>query len=241
MILMCVSILASAMPAYASDTDMGKDDIHTISVIGKSEKKAEPDFADLSYAVTTEAETASECQDQNDKDVTKTLDLLKGLGIEERSIQTEFSMNPKYTDSSILSSSEIDGYEAITTITVSDIPIDSIGDIIGGSVQAGVNTLSSISYYSSKYDEIYEDALAEAVAMAQRKAERIADAAGYELEGPPTVSENGYNDYARYSVQENSMASYDYADMEKSVSVAPGQITVDAEVMASYDVEYPLS
>ena len=61
-----------------------------------------------------------------------------------------------------------------TSLTVSDIPVDQAGAIISQSVEAGVNGIESVDYFSSNYDAAYQEALEKAVAAAQTKAETIA-------------------------------------------------------------------
>ena len=46
-----------------------------------------------------------------------------------------------------------------TSLTVSDIPVDQAGAIISQSVEAGVNGIESVDYFSSNYDAAYQEAL----------------------------------------------------------------------------------
>ncbi len=111
------------------------------------------------------------------KNVNQTLETLKGLGVEEKSIQTsDYGLSPIYDWNS--GRQKITGYQMSTSITVSDIPVENAGKIITASVASGVNELDSVQYLCSDYDEKYQEALKMAVEMAKNKADAMAEAAG---------------------------------------------------------------
>ena len=114
---------ASPAPiAAAPAADFGTNSI----TVNSSEKvSVVPDIAEVVYCVRTNAREASACQQQNAESVGQVIELLKSLGIEETSIQTsDYNMNPVYDYSS--NTARLTGYESITTLTVSDLPIDGI-------------------------------------------------------------------------------------------------------------------
>ena len=83
---------------------------------------------------------------------------MKGLGVEEKSIQTsDYGMSPIYDWNS--GQQKVKGYQMNTSITVSDILVENIGKIITDSVASGVNELDSVQYLCSDYDEKYQEAL----------------------------------------------------------------------------------
>ena len=161
-----------ATPAQFPDTIKVQDvnDSEGITVTGKEEVKVVPDMTEIRYGVYSQAQTASQCQEDNAKQLDQTIETLKGLGVEETSIQTSaYGLSPIYDWNS--GNRTITGYEMNTEITVSDIPIDQAGEILSQSVTAGVNQIESVTYFSSQYDENYQEALKGAVAMARSKAE----------------------------------------------------------------------
>ena len=179
--------------------------VNTITVNSNEKVNVVPDIAEVVYSVQTESPDAAGCQQQNTEDVNKVVELLTGLGVEEGSIQTTgYYMNPRYSWSN--DTQTLIGYEATTTLTVSDLLIDSLGDILTQSVNAGVNNIQSISYLSSNYDESYQEALRLSIEAAKTKAEAMAQAAGCQLGGITQLRKNKpvgserygqRNDYAR--------------------------------------------
>ena len=152
-------------------------DVSTITVNSSEKVNVVPDIAEVVYSVQTEGTDAAGCQQQNTQDVNKVVELLTSLGVEEGSIQTTgYYMNPRYDWSN--DTRKLIGYEATTTLTVSDLLIDRLGDILTQSVNAGINNIQSISYLSSKYDESYQEALRLSIEAARTKAEAMAAAAG---------------------------------------------------------------
>lgn len=214
--------------------------VNSISVNSSEKVTVVPDIAQVEYSVRTEAGDAAACQQKNTEAVSQVIELLKTLNVDEASIQTsDYYMNPVYNYSG--NTPRVTGYEAVTTLTVSDLPIDGLDEILSQSVSNGINTIRSITYQASKYDESYQQALTAAVESAHRKAEALADAAGCQVGSVINIRETSgysqerYSDYAltgRYAAakQEMSMA------MEDSAGIMPGEIQVEASIVVEYQI-----
>ena len=214
--------------------------VNSISVNSSEKVTVVPDIAQVEYSVRTEAGDAAACQQKNTEAVSQVIELLKTLNVDEASIQTsDYYMNPVYNYSG--NTPRVTGYEAVTTLTVSNLPIDGLDEILSQSVSNGINTIRSITYQASKYDESYQQALTTAVESAHRKAEALADAAGCQVGSVINIRETSgysqerYSDYAltnRYAAakQEMSMA------MEDSAGIMPGEIQVEASIVVEYQI-----
>ncbi len=224
---------------YQIQAESGQDQI---VVTGQDQVSVTPDMAEIQFAVRTQAATAQECQQKNSEDLNKAIDVLKGLGIEESSMQTSsYGLDPIYDWNS--STQEITGYEMQTRLTVSDIPIDQAGNIISLAVGSGVNSLDSVSYFCSTYDESYQEALAKAVAMAQTKAQALAEAGGRNLGPVIGIEEFGYNSNLRYaegggrSMAMETEAANMAPGAAMDMGVMPGQVDVEAQVSVTFALE----
>ena len=216
----CTQGSASAPIPDTIKVENVKDNV--ITVQSTEEVKVVPDMA------------AKACQEQNSKDLDHVISFLKGTGIAETSIQTSnYGLDPIYDWNS---GRTITGYEMNTTITVSDIPIDQAGTLISSSVEAGINSISQVTYLSSKYDETYQQALKNAIASAKVKAESIAEAGGCTLGPVVHVEEYNDNQIARYSTYKNA-ATEDMAAGAASMSVEPGQLSVEARVTVEFEIQ----
>ena len=129
------------------------------------------------------------------------------------------------------------GYEAVTTLTVSDLPMNQVGDILTQSVDAGVNNIQSISYLSSEYDKAYQEALSLAVAAARTKAEAMAQSEGYTVGEILSIQETGGYSEARYNdtvLVESTMSA---AAADESVSIMPGELDIEASVVVEFAIQ----
>ena len=227
----------SAAPATNTNVSSANSERNVISVNSSETITVVPDIAEIVYAVRTEAKDAASCQQKNTEDVAKVIELLKGLGVEETSIQTsDYYMYPIYNYSG--NTQRITGYEASTSLTVSKLPIDSLDTILAQSVQTGINNIQAITYMSSKYDEGYSNALKLAMESARAKAEALAEAGGCSLGSVVGVRENSNYSEARYtdnalSSKMRSMESL-AAGAEDGSSIMPGEVAVEVNITVEY-------
>lgn len=231
------------LPAQISAPAMSPSDSGEANsiLVNSSEKVAVvPDIAEVVYSVRTKAKDAADCQQQNSVSVSQVVELLKSLGVAETSIQTsDYYMNPVYDYSS--NTARLTGYEAIATLTVSNLPIDGLEEILAQSVLNGINTISSITYQASKYDESYQAALTSAVENAFQKAEVLAKAAGCSVGKVLNIQETSGYSPARYS--DYALTNQYRAAKEESLSaladsagIMPGEIQVEASVVVEYEL-----
>ena len=211
---------------------------NTITVNSTEKVTIVPDIAEVVYAVRTEAKDAAACQQKNTEDVNQVIELLKNLGVAETSIQTsDYYMYPIYNYSN--NTQRITGYEATTTLTVSDLSIDNLGNILTESVNAGINNIQSITYQSSRYDEGYTEALKLAVASARNKAAALAEAGGCSLGNVASIHENSNYSEARYTdnALTNQMRSYEASKqmaLEDAANIMPGEVDIEVNITVEY-------
>ena len=223
-------------------TEIVTPSLNTITVNSSESVCVIPDIAQIVYSVRTEAKTAGDCQQQNATDVSKVIELLKSLGVEETSIQTsDYYMHPIYNYSN--NTAKVTGYESSTSLTVSDLPISELDAILAESVLSGINTVQSITYMASGYDASYQEALTKAVSAAYEKAKILASACGSEignvimLQETSGYSQARYTDYARSNMVTSFSAAKEEALMDAAGSMMPGEISVEASVMIEYEIK----
>lgn len=200
-----------------------------------------PDIAEVVYSVRTNSSTAAGCQQENSESVSKVIDLLKELGVEEKSIQTsDFYMRPVYNYSG--NTPRVTGYEATTTLTVSDLNIEGLGDLLSKSVSSGINTVESITYQASEYDQSYQEALTKAVNMAYEKAQVLAAASGASVGSVVYIQETSgysqarYTDYASANMLNAVKEMRSESALADTAGVMPGEIEVAASVVVEYQL-----
>ena len=224
------------LPSVLDIRQSQEDD--TVTVQSRETVTAVPDVAEVSISVYTEDPDAAKCQQKNEESLNKTLEFLKSKGLEENSIQTSgYSMNPRYSWTEA-EGQVLRGYEMTTQVTVSGIPMEKVGDILGGSVAAGANSIDYVKYMCSDYDAVYQEALKKAVRTAKTKAEAMGEAGGFQVLEVTDIQEYGENQTARYAntkaaaVAEAGAGAADYADM----SVEAGELEIEARLTVSFKI-----
>lgn len=230
----------------------------TISVTASGDVYAEPDLARVTIGVVTEAATSTEAMNDNAEAMSKVIDAIKGLGIDEKDIRTStVSLQPKYeyqyptsarspdspdkavppmpspTPPTSLST-KIVGYTATNTVTVTVRDLSKVGKVIDEGYSGGANQIQGVSFMLSdeKGADVYKDALKKAVAEAKDKASVIADAAGISDYKLKTISENSQYIPLAYDTMGRSAAAGMAAMAPTPIS--PGQNKVTANVALTY-------
>lgn len=231
-----------AAPAPMGETSVSGYIQSKITVNSSEQVAVVPDIAEIVYAVRTEAKDAASCQQQNNSDVNNVIGLLKNMGISETDIQTtDYYMYPIYNYSG--NTQRITGYEASTSLTVSNLPIDSLSDILAKSVEAGINNIQSIAYQSSQYDEAYANALKLAMESAKTKASALAEAGNCSLGNVVGVHENSNYSSARYTdnALSSKMRQAEQMALEDTAGagIMPGEINIEVNITVDYLITTP--
>ncbi|HAP47537.1 MAG TPA: SIMPL domain-containing protein [Afipia sp.] len=214
------TVIAAIAIATMASSAFGQSLPPTVSVTGEASISVPPDLAQIDSGVTTEAKTAREASEANNKAMGGVLQALKNAGIAEKDIQTSrLSLSPQSTPGRNPNAPfQITGYRASNRVTVTIRDIAKVADTIDVLVGSGANEISGISFMVSKASKLLDDARSEAIADARRKAEIYAKAANISLGAPISISE----ETAPGPVPYRKMA----ADMAASAPVAQGQETL---------------
>ncbi len=231
-----LSACAGAKTEIPAKIQVESGNSRVISVTAREQVKVEPDIAQVIYSVYSQASDAQTCQTQNNTDLEKVLALLKQEGVNDTSVQTSsYGLNPIYDWEN---GKTISGYEMTTRVTVSDIPLAGVGELLSQSVDAGINSIDSVTYLSSKYDEAYQEALAAAVESARIKAQAMAEAGGCKIGALVKLDEYADSQEARYNTRFSAVKEEAAMDMAAgAMAVMPGQLEIEAFITAEFAIE----
>ena len=127
-----------------------------------------------------------------------------------------------------------------TRLTVKDIPIEQVGDVLSSVVDAGVNRIDAVSYLCSSFDEKYEEALQLAIANGKKKAEAMAEAGGCSIGQTISISELSSDQSAR-PVETKIMAlETARVDMEadmNAMAAMGGEVEIEASVSIDFAIK----
>jgi uncharacterized protein len=176
----------SRAPARADSP--GTTQSATISVVGHSEQKAQPDLAVINAGVLTTAADAKTAQQKNDEIVKNLYAALAKQGIKGDDVRTTwYTIHPSYGASSPNGSQALNGFEAMDNIEVRVHALDTVGSIIDLLVKSGANQINGVNYQVSNPLEIQKQAYSAALADARSQAESIAKSLGVQITGVQSV------------------------------------------------------
>lgn len=236
-VLTSASLTACSSASVPSTITVQSAENSGICVSGEEKIQATPDIAEITYSVYTQEKDAKTCQTKNATEVDAVISLLKEKGIDEKNIRTNnVGLDPIYDWND---GRKITGYEMTTEIVVSSVPIDEAGTIISDSVNAGINSIDSVQYQCSNFDELYAEALKNAITSARKKADLMAEAGGKKVVAMTQVQELSSSDQAVAYTSNNmkQMAVMEADSADTGTSLMPGQVEVDAEVSVTFSIE----
>jgi uncharacterized protein YggE len=217
-------LLAASLPALADAAPP------TISVTGEAQVSVAPDLAQVDGGVTTEAKTAREASDANNKAMAAILPALKAAGIAEADIQTSrLSLFPQSSQSRPNGPMQITGYRASNRVTIRIRDVTKVAATIDALVGAGANDIGGVNFMVSQESKHLDDARVKALEDARRKAEIYAKAANVRLGAPVSISEEGSGGPVPVRPQFK-------ANVGAPVSIAPGEETLRVSVSVSYEI-----
>jgi hypothetical protein len=225
------TLIAAIALAVTASSAFGQTTPPTISVNGEATISVPPDIAQIDSGVTTEAKTAREASEANNKAMGIVLLALKNAGIAEKDFQTSrLSLSPQSAPGRNANAPfQIVGYRASNRITVTIRDITKVADTIDILVGSGANEISGISFMVSKASKLLDEARSEAITDAKRKAEIYAQAANVTVGAPISISEEATPGPIPY----RKMA----AGMAASTPVAQGEETLRVTVSVSYELK----
>jgi uncharacterized protein YggE len=206
-----------------------------IEVVGEGRATARPDMARVHLGVVSEAASASEAIESNNRNMEKLVELLDRAGIAEHDIQTvQFSVSPRYRRSRAAnqpSEQQIVGYQVTNTVRVTVRALKTLGSLLDEAVRAGSNRIQGISFDSSQRDALVDQARRSAVDDAKHKAQLYAEASGVELGRLLLLSEQ-----PQVSIPRPELFAGARVAAASAVPVAPGELEFHARVYLDYAI-----
>jgi uncharacterized protein YggE len=231
--LLVLCLLGSSMAALADQEP------RTISVSGTGTVDAAPDIARLRLAVQRRDLNMQAARDATVKVSRDFIALCKRLGIKESKVRTAgLTIQPEYRWDQKQGLQVFTGYFVQRQLEVELNDLDKLGELIEGAVNAGVNEVSPPELDNSQRRELARQALAAAATDARSNAQRIADTLGVKLGALRTIDAHSNQPPPPRPMMRMAAMSAE-ADGGAGASYTPGEISVDAQVNATFDVVAP--
>lgn len=227
-------LVALVALAVLPSAGVAQTDPPMLRVQGAAELRVAPDLATVRLGVVAEAPAAGPAQRQASDAIQAVFDALRGLGIDDRQVQTgRLTLSPVYTNSRPGEASTISGYRAANTVSVRLELIDQVGAVIDAALGAGANELQGVVFGLADDEPERREALQQAIAEARGKAAAMADALDVSLASILSVTEESV--FVQRPTLEFSRAMALQAGA--STPVAAGEVTVSASVSIVYRIE----
>lgn len=205
-----------------------------ISFSGEGKVVVKPDIAMVSFAVSTKALKSADAVNENNQKMNAVIKAIKGVGIDEKDIQTTvYNLQPWYDYTR--EGSVFRGYSLEQQISVKVRNLDTVNNVLDKATSAGANNVGNLSFTVDDMETVKAEARAKAIEQAKQKAKTLAKQAGLNLGKLTNVSE-GYSGYPTPSYGIGGGAN-----MMKETSYAPdiqvGQSEVSVSVSLTYQVQ----
>ena len=224
-----------------------------INVSGSAEVKVAPDEIRLSVGVETRDENLDVARQQNDERISSALAFLKGSGMKDKDVQTDFiSVEPDYN----YSTSHIKpvAYIVRKSIEIRLTTITNFEGIVTGLLTNGVNYVHGIEFRTTQLRKYRDQARAMAIKASKEKADAMASELGVKRGKVYNINVNdwsggwgGYGGGSRWGAQWGASGQFqnrvqnlgDFAGSPDTAgeTFSVGQISVSATVNVSFLIE----
>lgn len=218
-----------------------------IQVSGTAVVNVIPDRVLIQLGIQSNGRTPQRVEAANSATINRITRALKSLEIEEKDIVTDwYVISPIYDDGNSLT---IEGYRIDNVVAVTLRDISKINRVIVAALEAGANQVVNVEFYLSDLRKYRDQARDLAMKAAGEKARDLAAAAGAQTGCVMSINENTWSSYyggwynnsrnlwTQNAVQNAAPAGGEGGGLSEAGPVNLGQISVRAEVSASFSLK----
>ena len=233
-----VALVAGGLYVYGQYIGTRNMNQFSISIQGRGEVIAVPDIATLNFGVQTgRQKTADRAMKILTEKMTKVMQSLRAVGIEEKDIRTQYlSLNPSYDWNEGRRKDE--GFEANQSLVVKVRDLEKISTVLDAAVKAGANQAGSVSFTIDDPENLRAQARQKAIENAKNKAKQLAkdlDVTLGTMQGFWEEQGNGVPMYARSMMLDTVEGVGGGGKM-----IAPPLPTGEQEVVVTVNLTYQL-
>ncbi len=234
-------------PPAVTQAESACDSSRTVQVTGSAMINVAPDRALIQLGVQSNGQTPELVQAANAVAIEKVMKAILAQGVESKDIATSlYVIEPIYEDYDSL---YIKGYRINNMLSVTLRKVNLTSSILVAALGAGANQVLNVEFYTSELRKYRDQARELAVKAAREKAQALASAAGAEAGCVLNISENSwtyYNSWWWGGPSQNQWTQNTVQNVAPSPSgqggtgdepVSPGQISVKAEVSATFGLK----
>ncbi len=230
MILLAALTLLVALPASAQTNTL----MNTITVSGSGTVYASPDVAYVTLGVQTTDPDLATAFTQTGQGINKLLDALKGLGIEDKDIQTSgVNVSPQDQYDPQGNATGKRTYSVSNTVQVTVRDISKVENVLTTAINAGVNTIYNLNFGIQDTSKLEQQARQQAVDNAHTRAQQLADNFKVTLGTPVIINES---DNTSTPLPFTGGGGAPMMAAVASQPVSGGQLSVTVQVQVTYSI-----
>jgi uncharacterized protein len=229
---LCALVLFPCLAASQEQSKLA----HVVRASGEATVTAEPDRAQISIGVISQAPTAQEASSQNATQTTRVLDAVRRVLGSGGEVKTSgYYIGPDYQYPKTGGSPKIVGYRANNTVQVTVNDLTLVGKVIDAATSSGANNINNIAFSLRNDDAVRAQALAEAAGKARGNAEAIARALNLHVVGvlEAQTSESPIIRPLMMPMAQQAMM----AKAEVPTPIEPGTLDIHASVTVTLQVQ----
>jgi len=185
-----VAIFLGGFLVYEFKT-LSQNNVHEIQVSGEGRAYAKSDVAIISLGAHTEAQKSQDAVNQNNKIMNAVIDSVKGLGVEEKDIQTtSYNLSPIYDWTE--NGRNFKGYALDQQVQVKIRNFDNISSILDKAAEHGANTIGDLQFTVDDMEKVRAEARQKAIVQAKEKAVSLFSQSGLRGQRLVNVVEGGF-------------------------------------------------
>ena len=236
---MIVAMLLLAIPAFAQE----EKDRPLITVSGQAEVRVPPDEVVFTLSVESVDKDMLAAKNKTDDSVKQVLAIARRNNVPDDNVQTSYiSVAPKYNIDDLDYEQrrgvkrEFIGYQVSKTVSVRLREIARFDSLLSDVLKAGVTRVQNVEFRNSQIRKHRDQARVMAIKAAKEKATMLAREIGQSIGPAYLITETPFESYGRANVSQNvvSSGSSDTSGGELDSAIAPGLISVTAQVMVSF-------
>jgi uncharacterized protein YggE len=222
------------------------DSSRTVNVSGTAIVNVPPDRALIQLGVESNGVTPSDVEAANAIAIQRVIKAIESLGIASKDIVTDrYIINPLYDSYDSL---YIKGYRIDNIVAVTLRDVEKTSQVIVKALESGANQVINVELYTSELRKYRDQAREMAMVAAKEKAQDLAAAAGADIGCILNINENTWSYYNGWwsrnnrdlwtqNVMQNAMPNGSGAYASEDGPVSLGQISIRAEVGATYQLK----
>lgn len=235
-IIQLLPILVFAISAF------GQNNIEPplITVTGQAEVRVPPDEVLFTLVVENVDKDMLVANKKTDDSVKQVLAIARKHNVKPEDVQTShISVEPKYNTDDMEYEARRNvkrvfvGYEVSKTVAITLRDISRFDELLADVLKAGVTRLSNLEFRDSQIRKHRDQARVMAIRAAREKADLLAREIGQSIGPAYSISESGAG-YGRSTMTQNTTTTISGELSDSDTAVAPGSISVTAQVTVRF-------